>query len=102
MTQHNENSFSTSFESMSIDIKYNDSSNDVIVFPPYTMSYGQPSSNLLASIDEEYGMINYPRTEQISFHFSYHMQQECQSSMWVNLEILIHVEVVGKSQDIYI
>ena len=45
MTQHNEDSFSASFESMSIGTQYSDSSNDVNVFPPYTMSSGQPSSH---------------------------------------------------------
>ena len=40
MTQHYEDSFSASFESMSIDTKYSDSSNDANIFPPYTMSYG--------------------------------------------------------------
>ena len=82
MTQHNEDSFLASFESMSIDIQYNDLSNDAIVFPPYTMSYGQPSSNPLASIDEDYGMINYPHAEQIPFHIPYQMQQGFQTSMW--------------------
>ena len=57
MTQQNENSFLTSFEFMSINTQYNDSSNDANVFPFYSMSYGQPSSNLSSSIDEEYGMI---------------------------------------------
>ena len=42
MTQHNEDSFSASFESMSIGNQYSDSSNDANVFPPYTLSYGQP------------------------------------------------------------
>ena len=51
MTQHNEDSFSASFESMSIGTQYSDSSNDVDVFPPDTMSYGQPPSNPSASID---------------------------------------------------
>ena len=60
MTQHNEDSFSTSFESMSIGTQYNDSSNDVNVFPPYTMGYGQSSSHPSGSIGE-YGMIHYPR-----------------------------------------
>ena len=59
MKRHNEDSFSASFESMSIDTQYSDSSNDANVFPPYTMSYGQPSSHPLDSIGE-YGMINYP------------------------------------------
>ena len=40
MTQHNEDLFSASFESMSIDTQYSDSSNDANVFLPYTMSYG--------------------------------------------------------------
>ena len=40
MTQHNEDSFSASFESMTIGTKYSDSSNDVNVFPPYIASYG--------------------------------------------------------------
>ena len=50
---HNEDSLSVSFESMSIGTQYNDSSNDDDIFPPNTMSYGQPSSNPSASIDEE-------------------------------------------------
>ena len=49
MTQHNEDSFLASFESMSIDTQYSDSSNEANVFPSYTMSYGQPSSNPLIS-----------------------------------------------------
>ena len=40
MTQHNEDSFSASFESMSIGTQYSDSSNDANVFPSYTLSYG--------------------------------------------------------------
>ena len=66
MTQHNGDSFSASFESMSIGTQYNDSSNDANAFPPYTMSYGQPSSHPSGSISE-YGMINYPHDSQISF-----------------------------------
>ena len=58
MTQHNEDSFFSSFESMSIDTQYSDSSNDVNVFPPYTMSYGQPLSNPLTSIAEEYDKLS--------------------------------------------
>ena len=63
MTYHNEDSLSASFESISIGTQYHDSSNDDNIFPPNTMSYGQPSSNLSASIDEEYKMINYPHAE---------------------------------------
>ena len=71
------------------------------IFPPITMSYGQPSSNPSASIDEEYGMINYPYVEQMSFHIPYQMQQGFLMNMWVNPEFPIHGEVVGTSQDIY-
>ena len=85
---------------MSIDTKYNDSSNDSNVFLPYTMSYGQPSSHPLGSIGE-YGMINYPHDTQMPFQTPYQMQQGFQTSMWVNLKFLIHGEVVGTSQDIY-
>ena len=100
MTQHNEDSFSASFKSMSIGTQYSDSSNDVNVFPPYTMSYSQPSSHPSDSIGE-YGMINYPHGAQMSFQTPYQMQQGFQISMWVNPEFLIHGEVVGTSQDIY-
>ena len=72
MTQHNDDSFSTSFESMSIDTQYSDSSNDANVFPLYTMSYGQPFSHPSDSIGE-YGMINYPHDTQISFQTPYQM-----------------------------
>ena len=74
MAHHNEDSLSASFEFMSISTQYNDSSNDDNIFPPNTMSYGQPSSNHSASIDEEYGMINYSHVEQMSFHIPYQMQ----------------------------
>ena len=73
MIQHNEDSFSVSFEFMSIDTQYSDSSNDANVFSPYTMSYGQPSSHPSGSISE-YGMINYPHDPQMSFQISYQMQ----------------------------
>ena len=68
MAHHNEDSLSASFESMSIGTQYNDSSNDDNIFPPNTMSYRYPSLNPSASIDEEYGMINYSHAEQMSFH----------------------------------
>ena len=101
MTQHNEDSFSTSFESMSIGTQYNDSSNDANIFLPYTMIYGQPSSHPLGSIGE-YGMINYPHDTQMPFQTPYQMQQGFQTSMWVNPEFPIHGEVVGTSQEIYV
>ena len=80
MTQHNEDSFSASFESMSIGTQYSDSSNDANVFPPYIMSYGQPSSHPPGSIGE-YEMINYPHDPQMPFQTPYQMQQGFQTSM---------------------
>ena len=74
MIKHNEDSFSTSFESMRIGTQYSDSSNDANVFPPYTISSGQPYSHPSGSIGE-YGMINYPHDPQMSFQTSYQMQQ---------------------------
>ena len=101
MTPYNEDSFSASFESMSIGTQFNDSSNENNIFPSYTMSYGQPSSNPSCSIGEEYGMINYPYDPQMSFQISYQMPQGFQASMWVNPEFPIHGKVVGRSQVIY-
>ena len=72
---------------MSIGTQYNDSSNDANVFPPYTVSYGQPSSHPSGSIGE-YGMINYPHDPQMPFQILYQMQQGFQTSMWVNLNFL--------------
>ena len=66
MAQHKVDSFSASFESMNIGTQYSDSSNDANVFPPYTMSYGQPSSHPSSSISE-YGMINCSHDPQIPF-----------------------------------
>ena len=40
MTPYNEDSFSDSFESMSIGTQFSDSSNEGNIFPPYTKSYG--------------------------------------------------------------
>ena len=82
MAQHNEDSFSNSFESMSIGTQYSDSSNDANVFPPYTSG----------SIGE-YGMINYSHDPQMPFQTPYQMQQGFQTSMWVNPELPIHGEV---------
>ena len=73
MTPYNEDSFLVSFESMSIGTQFNDSSNEGNIFPPYTMSYGQPSSQPSGSIGEEYGMINYSHDPQMSFQISYQM-----------------------------
>ena len=48
---------------MSIETQFSDSWNEVNVYPPYVMGYGQPSS----SIDEEYGMLSYPFDAQMSY-----------------------------------
>ena len=90
MTLYNEDSFSASFESMNIETQFSDSSNEGNIFPPYTMSYGRPSSHPSGSIDKEYEMINYPHNPQIPFQISYQMQQEFQTNMWVNPEFPIH------------
>ena len=73
MTPYNKDSFSASFESMSIGTQFSDSSNEGNIFPPYTMSYGQPSSHPSDSIGEEYGMVNYPHDPQIPFQIPYQM-----------------------------
>ena len=52
MAQHNEDLFLASFESMSIGTQYSDSFSDANVFPPYTMSCGQPFSHPSGSIGE--------------------------------------------------
>ena len=70
MTQHNEDSFSVGFESMSIGTQYSYLSNDDNIFPHSTMSYGQHSSNPSASINEEYGMI--PMLNKC--HFTFHIK----------------------------
>ena len=101
MTPYNKDSFSTNFESMSIGTQFSDSSNEGNIYPPYTMSYGLPSSHPSGSIGEEYGMINYPHDPKMSFQIPYQMQQGFQTSMWVNPEFPIHGEVVGRSQQIY-
>ena len=75
MTPYNEDSFSASFESMSIGTQFNDSSNEGNIFPLCTMSYGQPSSHHSGSFGEEYRMINYPHDPQMSFQIPYKIQQ---------------------------
>ena len=80
MTSYNEDSFSASFESMRIGTQFNDSSNAGNIFPPYEISYGQPSSHPSGSIGEECGIINYPHDRQLSFQITYQMQQGSQTS----------------------
>ena len=64
----NEQLFLASFKSMSMRIQFSDSSNEANVYPPYVMSYGQPSS----STDEEYGMPSHSLSTQMSYD-SYHV-----------------------------
>ena len=71
---YNEDSFSASFESMSIGTQFSDSSNEGNIFPPYTMSYDQPSSDPSSFIGKEYRIIIYPHDPQMSFQISYQMQ----------------------------
>ncbi|RVW83671.1 hypothetical protein CK203_046034 [Vitis vinifera] len=82
---------------MSIETQFSDSSNDANVYPPYVMGYGEPSS----SIDEEYGMPSYPSAAQMSYQVPYQMQGGFDMNTWVNLEYPIHVDGVGKTQEIY-
>ena len=97
MNPYNEELLSGSFESMSIGTQFSDSSNEANVYPPYVMGYGQPSS----SIDEEYGMSSYPSNAQLSYQLPYQMQGGFHMNTWVNLEYPIHVEAVGRTQEIY-
>ena len=92
MTPYKEELLSEIFESMSIGTQFSDSSNEVNVYPPYVMGYGQPSS----STDEEYGMLSYPSDAQMSYQVPYQMQGGFDMNTWVNLEYPIHVEAVGK------
>ena len=93
MTLYNEELLLGSFESMSIETQFSDSWNEVNVYPPYVMGYGQPSS----STDEEYGMPTYPSAAQMSYQVPYQMQGGFDMNTWVNLEYPIHVEAVGRT-----
>ncbi|RVW94930.1 hypothetical protein CK203_034508 [Vitis vinifera] len=77
--------------------QFSDSSNEANVYPSYVMGYGQPSS----STDEEYGMPSYLSTAHMSYQVPYQMQEGFDMNTWVNLEYLIHVEAVGRTQEIY-
>ena len=62
MTPFNKDSFSVSFESMSIRTQFSDSLNKANIYPPYMMGYGQPPQDYAmgsSSTDEDYGMFNY-------------------------------------------
>ena len=92
MTPYNEELLLGSFEYMSIGTQFSDSSNEANVYPPYVMGYGQSSSS---------GMLSYPSTAQMSYQVPYKMQGGFDMNTWVNLEYLIHVEAVGRTQEIY-
>ncbi|RVW62629.1 hypothetical protein CK203_063464 [Vitis vinifera] len=62
MTPFNKDSFSVSFESMSIRTQFSDSLTEANIYPPYMMGYGQPPQDYAmgsSSTDEDYGMFNY-------------------------------------------
>ena len=67
---------SASFESMSIETQFSDSSNEVNIYAPYTMSYAQPPSNLSSSTNEEYETYSYFPSAQMSYYLPYQMQQQ--------------------------
>ena len=98
MKSYNEELLSRSFESMSLRTQFSDPSNEANVYPPHMMSYGQPSS----STNEEYGMLSYTPSAQISYQVPYQMEEGFDINTWVNLEYPIHVEVVSKTQEIYV
>ncbi|KAJ9697346.1 hypothetical protein PVL29_009243 [Vitis rotundifolia] len=97
MEPYNEELLSGSFESMSIGTQFSDSSNEANVYPPHVMSYGQPSS----STDEEYGMSRYSPSRQMPYQVPYQMEGGLGINTWVNFEYPIHVEAVGRTQEIY-
>ena len=97
MTPYNEELLSRTFESMSIGTQLNDSSNEANFCPPYVMSYDQP----LSSTDEEYGMLSYSTSAQMSYQVPYQMERGFNMNTWVNLKYLINIEAMGKTQEIY-
>ena len=102
MTPYNEDSSSASFELMSIETQFSDSSNEANIYAPFVMSYGQLLPNLSSSTNEEYERYNYPPSTQVSYYFPYQMQQQgFQTSTWKNPRFPIHREVVGRTQEIY-
>ncbi|RVW40601.1 hypothetical protein CK203_079132 [Vitis vinifera] len=97
MEPYNEELLLGSFEFMSIDTQFSDSSNEANVYPPHVMSYGQPSS----STDEEYGMSRYSPSRKMLYQVPYQMEGRFDINTWVNFDYPIHVEAVGKTQEIY-
>ena len=70
MEPYNEELPLGSFESMSIGTQFSDSLNEANIYSPHVMSYGQLSS----SIDEEYCMISYSSSVQMSYQVPYKME----------------------------
>ena len=95
MTPDNEELLSGSFESMSIGTQLNDSSNEANIYPFYVMSYDQPLT------DEEYGMLSYSTSAQMSYQVPYQMERGFNMNTWVNLKYLINIKTMGKTQEIY-
>ena len=102
MMPYNEDSLSASFESMSVETQFSDSSNEANIYAPYAMSYGQPPQNLSSSTDEEYERYNYPSSTQMPYYLLHQLQQQgFQTSTWENPGFPIHGQVVGRTQEIY-
>ena len=102
MMPYNEDSLSASFESMSVETQFSDSSNEANIYAPYAMSYGQPPQNLSSSTDEEYERYNYPSSTQMPYYLPHQLQQQgFQTSTWENPGFPIHGQVVGRTQEIY-
>ncbi|KAL6331904.1 hypothetical protein AAG906_020252 [Vitis piasezkii] len=97
MKPYNEELLSGSSESMSIGTQFSDSSNEANVYPLHVMSYGQPSS----STDEEYGMLRCSPSRKMSYQVPYQMEGGFDINTWVNFEYPIHVEAMGRTQEIY-
>ncbi|RVW97523.1 hypothetical protein CK203_058479 [Vitis vinifera] len=101
MMPYNEDSLLASFESMSVETQFSDSSNEANIYAPYAMSYGQPQ-NLSSSTDEEYERYNYPSSTQMPYYLPHQLQQQgFQTSTWENPGFPIHGQVVGRTQEIY-
>ena len=98
MTPYNVELLSGNFESMSIRTQFIDSLNEANVYLHYVMNYGQPSS----LTDKEYGMSSYSPTTQMLYQVPYQMQRGFDMNTWVNFENPIHVEAVGRTQEIYV
>nr|CAN81812.1 hypothetical protein VITISV_020893 [Vitis vinifera] len=91
MMPYNEDSLSASFELMSVETQFSDSSNEANIYAPYAMSYSQPPQNLSSSTDEEYERYNYPSSTQLPYYLPHQLQQQgFQTSTWENPGFPIH------------